>query len=193
MLLATNSLVLHHRSPWRAYYYAALHAFVHYVPIWRSSRDDLLRLVEWLGRHDELAERIAANGQAFACEHLTSSGRLCYWQKAIEQYAAFLDYTPSLARRPRAFPLARLNLMCRIRDAPVVCYYNVHPPRGGRLVFMGSVTGAVTPAFMGMDAARAIETVAGATSARMGIEHRRRGARRSGTGVVARLPELAAL
>lgn len=33
---------------------------------------------------------------------------------------------------------------------------------GGRLVFMGSVTGAVTPAFMGMDAARPIEAVADA-------------------------------
>ena len=30
-------------------------------------------------------------------------------------------------RRPRAFPLGRLNIMCRERDAPNVCYYNVRP------------------------------------------------------------------
>lgn len=30
-LLATNSLVLHHRSPWRAYFYRALAPYVHYV------------------------------------------------------------------------------------------------------------------------------------------------------------------
>jgi hypothetical protein len=126
--LATNSLVLRHRSPWRAYYYGALHAFVHYVPVWRSSRDDVLRTLAWLPAHDALAERIAANGQHFACTHLTQPGRLCYWKRAIEEYAQMLAYTPTLDSRPRAFPLERLNLMCRMRDGPVVCYYNVHPP-----------------------------------------------------------------
>lgn len=132
MLLATNSLVLHHKSPWRAYYYKALHEFVHYVPVWHSSRDDVLRLIDWLTAHDDVATRLAANAQHFACTHLTQPGRLCYWRKAIEAYAAFQAYKPSLASRPRAFPLDRLNLMCRVRDAPVVCYYNVHPPGRGR-------------------------------------------------------------
>ena len=112
-------------SPWRAYYHAALIDFVHVVPIWRSSRDDVLRLTSWLESHDALAERIARNGQHFACEHLTQPARLCYWRKAIEAYAPFMGYTPSLEDRPRAFPLERLNIMCRIRDAPVVCYYNI--------------------------------------------------------------------
>lgn len=124
-LLATNSLVLHHKSPWRAFYYEAMHAFVHYVPVWQSSSDDVLRLIDWLGSHDATASRIALAGQRFACEHLTQPGRLCYWRRAIEEYAPFLAYTPTLAKRPRAFPLERLNIMCRVRDAPVVCYYNV--------------------------------------------------------------------
>ena len=128
-LLATNSVVLHHKSPWRAYYYRALHAFVHYVPLWRSSRDDVLRLVDWLKEHDQLAQRMALHGHSFACEHLTQPGRLCYWRLAIEEYtASFVAYEPLLSKRPRAFPLDRLNIMCRIRDAPVVCYYNL-PPR----------------------------------------------------------------
>ena len=131
-LLATNSAVLSHASPWRAYYHAALVAFVHYVPVWRSSRDDILRVLGWLDRHERVAQRVAANGQHFACEHLTQPGRLCYWRRAIELYAeAFVTYKPSLARRPRAFPLERLNLMCRIRDAPVVCYYNIKPQGRG--------------------------------------------------------------
>ena len=130
MLLATNSLVLHHRSPWRAYYYRALHEFVHYIPVWHSSRDDVLRLVDWLRDRDGFARRVAENAQHFACTHLTQPGRLCYWRNAIEHYTRLLAYTPSLERRPRAFPLDRLNVMCRVRDAPVVCYYNVHPPRG---------------------------------------------------------------
>ena len=125
-LLATNSLVLHHRSPWRAFYYRALQAYVHYVPLWRSSSDDVLRVVDWLGAHDRLAERVAAAGQRFACEHLTLPARLCYWRKAIDEYAAsFLAYAPTLDTRPRAFPLDRLNIMCRVRDGPNVCYYNI--------------------------------------------------------------------
>ena len=124
-LLSTNSLVLHHRSPWRAYYHAVLAPYVHYAPIWRSSRDDILRVLEWLDAHSGLAQRIARSGQHLACEHLTQPGRLCYWQRAIELYASFFAYTPSLAHRPRAFPLDALNIMCRVRDAPVVCYYNV--------------------------------------------------------------------
>ena len=130
-LLATNSLVLHHRSPWRSYYHPSLAPFVHYVPVWRSSRDDVLRLLDWLDHHDALARRIARNGQHFACEHLTQPGRLCYWQRAIELYASLQAYIPSLARRPRAFPLDALNIMCRIRDQPIVCYYNVRLPTEG--------------------------------------------------------------
>ena len=64
-------------------------------------------------------------------EHLTQPGRLCYWQRAIELYASLQAYTPSLARRPRAFPLDALNIMCRIRDQPIVCYYNVRLPTEG--------------------------------------------------------------
>lgn len=62
-LLAVNSVVLHHRSIWRAYFFDALHAFVHYVPLWQSSSDDVLRLVDWLREHDGVARRIALNGQ----------------------------------------------------------------------------------------------------------------------------------
>ena len=126
-LLATNSLVLHHASPWRAFYYGALRPWAHYVPLWKSSADDAIRLLGWLHRHDELAHQIATNAQAFACDQLTQAGRLCYWRRALAEYAALLGYAPSRARRPRAFPLARLNIMCRVRDGPNVCYYNVRP------------------------------------------------------------------
>ena len=117
------------------------------MPIWRSSADDVIRTIDWLREHDAIAERIAMHGQAFACDHLTSPSRLCYWRKAIEHYAEAFhrgggagsgrasrdgeqgDSSPiSLERRPRAFPLDRLNIMCRVRDARIVCYYNIKPP-----------------------------------------------------------------
>ncbi len=94
-LLATDSAVLHHRSPWRTYYYAALHEYVHYVPIWRSSSDDVLRTIDWLREHDEVGRRVAANGHHFACEHLTRGGRSCYWETAIREYLALQISPPS--------------------------------------------------------------------------------------------------
>jgi len=124
-LLAVNSVVLHHRSIWRAYYYDALHAFVHYVPLWKSSSTDVFSLIDWLRGHDAVARRIAINGQHFACNHLTKQGRLCYWLHAIREYAGFMDYTPTL--RARSFPLDRINFMCRIHDGPNTCYYNIKP------------------------------------------------------------------
>jgi hypothetical protein len=118
-LLSTNSLVLHHKSPWRSFYHAALRPWAHYVPLWQSSADDAVRLLGWLRRHDALAQQIATNAQAFACDQLTQRGRLCYWRRALAEYSSLLGYAPSRARRPRAFPLARLNIMCRVRDGPV--------------------------------------------------------------------------
>lgn len=98
------------------------------VPVWRSSPDDILRRIDWLRDNDAAAARVAANGQDFACTHLTRPGRLCYWRRAIQTYARlFQAYTPQLSRRPRAFPLRRLNIMCRVHDGPTVCYYNIKP------------------------------------------------------------------
>lgn len=125
-LLAVGSVVLHPASTWRAYFYGALLPYVHYVPLWRAAEDDVLPTLRWLKRHDRVARRIGATGRRFACEHLTQSGRLCYWRRLLRAYAELTDSVASLAERPRAFPLARLNIMCRERDAPNVCYYNVH-------------------------------------------------------------------
>ena len=126
-LLAVGSVVLHPASTWRAYYYHALLPYVHYVPLWQTAQDDVLPAIRWLKRHDRVARRIGAAGRRLACEHLTQHGRLCYWRRLLRAYAELTDSVASLAERPRAFPLARLNIMCRERDAPNVCYYNVHP------------------------------------------------------------------
>jgi hypothetical protein len=124
-LLAVGSVVLHPASTWRAYFYGALLPYVHYVPLWRAAEDDVLPTLRWLKRHDRVARRIGATGRRLACEHLTQSGRLCYWRRLLRAYGELTDSVASLAERPRAFPLARLNIMCRERDAPNVCYYNV--------------------------------------------------------------------
>ena len=124
-LLAVGSAVLHPASTWRAYFYGALRPYVHFVPLWHAARDDVLPAVRWLKRHDRQARRIGAAGQRLACSHLTQPARLCYWRRLLRAYAAMTDDVATLAQRPRAFPLARLNIMCRERDAPNVCYYNI--------------------------------------------------------------------
>ena len=124
-LLAVGSVVLHPASTWRTYFYGAMLPYVHYVPLWRAAEDDVLPTLRWLKRHDRVARRIGATGRRLACEHLTQSGRLCYWRRLLRAYAELTDSVATLAERPRAFPLARLNIMCRERDAPNVCYYNV--------------------------------------------------------------------
>lgn len=124
-LLAVGSVVLHPASTWRAYFYGALLPYVHYVPLWRAAEDDVIPTLRWLKRHDRVARRIGATGRRLACEHLAQSGRLCYWRRLLRAYGELTDSVVSLAERPRAFPLARLNIMCRERDAPNVCYYNV--------------------------------------------------------------------
>ena len=109
------------------YFAGALRPYVNFVPLWHAARDDVLPAVRWLKVHDRRARRIGAAGRRLACSHLTQPARLCYWRRLLRAYATMTDDVATLAQRPRAFPLARLNIMCRERDAPNVCYYNVRP------------------------------------------------------------------
>lgn len=89
-LLAMNSLVLKQASPHLEWYYRAIKPCVHYLPFWQHNETDVLPLIEAL-RHPEnqrVAQRIAANGQAFAMLHLTEEARWRYLQLLIDQYAA---------------------------------------------------------------------------------------------------------
>ena len=77
--------------------------WAHHVPLWQSSADDAVRLLGWLRRHDALAQQIATNAQAFACDQLTQRGRLCYWRRALAEYSSLLG-TRCRARGGRAPP-----------------------------------------------------------------------------------------
>jgi len=44
--------------------------------------------VEWLRDHDDVAHRIALEGQRFAARHLTKPARLCYLRKLLTEYGA---------------------------------------------------------------------------------------------------------
>jgi len=75
----------------RSRYYAALRPCTHYLPIWQDSEDDVLvvlRALRGSPASDALAQRLAANAQAFALTWLSLEGQLRYWQLLIDQYAS---------------------------------------------------------------------------------------------------------
>ena len=89
--LATNSLVLKQESQHLQWFHLARQRCVHYMPIWASSTGDVLDTLSMLrgspGGNQAVAQRVAANGQAFALTHLGEAGRLRHWQLLLELYA----------------------------------------------------------------------------------------------------------
>ncbi len=80
----------------------SLKPYVHYLPWWVRTPDDLMERVEWLGRHAREAEDIAAAGQLFATTYLNSQARACYWLAVLQRLGRTLSYRPHLGDHPTA-------------------------------------------------------------------------------------------
>ncbi|EFN59741.1 hypothetical protein CHLNCDRAFT_133347 [Chlorella variabilis] len=88
-VLMKNSLVIKQASPRVEYYYHAIHPCVHYMHYWVTSETDLVDIVRALNASPQnqlTAQRISANGQAFAAAHLTEEAQWKYWQALIDRY-----------------------------------------------------------------------------------------------------------
>lgn len=61
---------------------------VHYLEFWRDSETDVLDLVRTLRQpaNQAVAQRLAANAQAFAAAHLSEEGYWQYWQSVLDRY-----------------------------------------------------------------------------------------------------------
>ena len=46
------------------------------------------QIVQWLREHDDLAHRIALEGQRFAARHLSKPARLCYIRKLLTEFGS---------------------------------------------------------------------------------------------------------
>lgn len=118
--LAMGAVVFHVRSRFTTYFEPALHPWVHYVPLWDVAPDDLLGKMTWLVANPEEAERIAAAGRHFACQHLTAEGRACWWRSMGREYMAHVQgYAVDEAlvgQRRVDFPE-----MARITEEALVC------------------------------------------------------------------------
>lgn len=54
------------------------------------------RLLEFVKRHDDIAQEIAQRGRDFIWDHLRSKDVLCYWKLLLKKYAKLLRFKPRL-------------------------------------------------------------------------------------------------
>jgi len=98
--LSMQSLVLKPHSPYYEYFEPALVAYKHLVPVnltdTESSAQDLQATIHWARRHDDIAERIAADGASFAKQHLRESGVQCYFLELLLQYHDLMHFDDAL-------------------------------------------------------------------------------------------------
>jgi len=82
----SNSLIFKPDSSWIQWYYNALEAEVHYIPV-KENLDDLVDKIEWAKAFDEEAEIIAQNARQFAINNLTLEKNLIYLYNLLLKYS----------------------------------------------------------------------------------------------------------
>ena len=106
-LLALGSVVLKQDSQLKGHAHEALRPGDHFVAVAHPSK--IFEQHRWLRKNPEKAAKIAANGRAFACTHLTSAGRRCSWIAALQRYKGLLQAPATPAERPWLKRLVRLE------------------------------------------------------------------------------------
>ena len=95
LLAHSGAVILLANSPYYYHFSARLRPWVHYVPV-SNNLADLADRVRWLQAHDDLARRIASNGQAFADSYLRKEDYLCYAAAALRAAADVFKGTTAL-------------------------------------------------------------------------------------------------
>lgn len=92
-LFLCGSLVIHFGDEWSEFFYGSLKPWIHYVPMAAdASQEDILKLLNFLRNHDELAKKIAQQGQLFIHEHLRLKDVRCYWRNLLKKYQKLIKY-----------------------------------------------------------------------------------------------------
>jgi len=82
-LLAMGGVVLQQDAGYYEHLNALARPYEHYVPI-RYDLSDLVAKIEWLQEHDDVAQRIAKQGQELALGRMRLEDDLCYVWRALE-------------------------------------------------------------------------------------------------------------
>lgn len=84
-LLAFDSVVIKHESPYYEFYYPFLKPFEHYVPV-QADFSDLISTLEQLDSDDAYCRAVAQNGRDFVARHLTYPSVMRYIKEVLEAY-----------------------------------------------------------------------------------------------------------
>ncbi|XP_071957348.1 protein O-glucosyltransferase 2-like [Antedon mediterranea] len=94
-LLCGNSVVLKHDSIYYEHFYDELQPWVHYIPF-NQNLSDLLDKIKWAQEHDEEAEQIGQNAQAYVKKNLLSNQIYCYYYQALTEYSKRFKSNPRI-------------------------------------------------------------------------------------------------
>lgn len=96
-LFLCGSLVLHVGDEWLEFFYPALKPWIHYVPIsTQATSSELEEVINFLMANDDIASKIAKNGQDFIRNWLKMKHVEAYWKTLLTKYVKKLSFDPKL-------------------------------------------------------------------------------------------------
>ena len=88
---SSRSLVFHVGDEWLEFFYPAMKAWIHYIPVPSTAREEeLYGLIEFARENPEISSKIAERGARFIEDHLRLSDVSCYWDKLLRSYSKLI-------------------------------------------------------------------------------------------------------
>jgi protein glucosyltransferase len=85
--------VFHVGDEWKEFFYDSLKPWIHYVPVDRkATQKELKKLIEFFVKHENLAEKIAENGNEMIWKNLRIEDVECFWRRLLRSYAKLIKY-----------------------------------------------------------------------------------------------------
>ena len=85
--------MFHVGDQWLEYFYPAMKAWIHYIPVpSRAREEELYGLIEFAKEHPDIAIKIAERGASFIEDHVRMSDVKCYWDKLLRSYSDLITY-----------------------------------------------------------------------------------------------------
>lgn len=92
-LFLCASLVFHVGDEWQEFFYPALKAWYHYIPLPVSAdQHQIQQILQFARENDVLMQKIANRGYNFILNHLKMRDISCYWKKLLQKYTDLLQY-----------------------------------------------------------------------------------------------------
>ncbi|XP_060565583.1 protein O-glucosyltransferase 1-like [Ruditapes philippinarum] len=93
-LFLCDSVVFHVGDEWLEFFYPAMKAWVHYIPV-KQDLTDVKELLQFAQENDAVVHEIAKRGRQFIWDHLRMEDVSCYWLKLLKKYAKLQSFKPT--------------------------------------------------------------------------------------------------